>query len=333
MAPVMNVRTAEAGSSAARRRGHASARRRSSLTLGGSAGLTTSMDASELAITARHGSPDALRTGAGEAGPGRRADAGRTSRTCRKSMSMAWRPPPTPSCGRTGFARTWRVRSTLSDTLLENAPGARRSLHRHPERTLIPSQATRAGGGAMDWHGVATSGNPAEKWMAFVESRQQELGSFLQFDPMLGSRRHFTEDRSPEFLSPSRTISPSAAFASPAARGCCAISSPRTPQPRGKAAEGRRGGGGKDEPRRVRDGILHRKLRTAWKRESLGPARVPGAPAAARGSRSRRMGRFRAGKRHGRLGSPARLVLRHLRAEADVGRGFPFRAGCLCIVP
>jgi len=38
----------------------------------------------------------------------------------------------------------------------------------------------------MDWNGVATSGKSAGKWKAFVESRQGDLGTFLQFDPVLG---------------------------------------------------------------------------------------------------------------------------------------------------
>ena len=39
----------------------------------------------------------------------------------------------------------------------------------------------------MDWSGVATGAKQADKWKAFVESRQKELGTFLQFDPVLGS--------------------------------------------------------------------------------------------------------------------------------------------------
>jgi aspartyl-tRNA(Asn)/glutamyl-tRNA(Gln) amidotransferase subunit A len=38
----------------------------------------------------------------------------------------------------------------------------------------------------MDWNGVATHSRSAEKWKAFVEARQKDLGSFLQFDPVLG---------------------------------------------------------------------------------------------------------------------------------------------------
>jgi len=45
----------------------------------------------------------------------------------------------------------------------------------------------------MDWSGVGTSRKSAEKWKAFVESRQKDLGSYLQFDPELGS-----VDTSPE---------------------------------------------------------------------------------------------------------------------------------------
>jgi aspartyl-tRNA(Asn)/glutamyl-tRNA(Gln) amidotransferase subunit A len=45
----------------------------------------------------------------------------------------------------------------------------------------------------MDWNGVATGGKQAEKWKAFVEARQEDLGTFLQFDPALGSA-----DSSPE---------------------------------------------------------------------------------------------------------------------------------------
>jgi aspartyl-tRNA(Asn)/glutamyl-tRNA(Gln) amidotransferase subunit A len=40
----------------------------------------------------------------------------------------------------------------------------------------------------MEWKGVTTGRASAEKWKAFVEARQQELGAFLQFDPALGSR-------------------------------------------------------------------------------------------------------------------------------------------------
>ena len=39
----------------------------------------------------------------------------------------------------------------------------------------------------MDWSGVATSRKSAEKWKALVESRQKDLGCYLQFDPELGS--------------------------------------------------------------------------------------------------------------------------------------------------
>jgi aspartyl-tRNA(Asn)/glutamyl-tRNA(Gln) amidotransferase subunit A len=39
----------------------------------------------------------------------------------------------------------------------------------------------------MDWSGVATSRNSAEKWKALVEARQKDLGCYLQFDPQLGS--------------------------------------------------------------------------------------------------------------------------------------------------
>jgi aspartyl-tRNA(Asn)/glutamyl-tRNA(Gln) amidotransferase subunit A len=39
----------------------------------------------------------------------------------------------------------------------------------------------------MDWNGVTTNRKYAEKWKAFVESRQKDLGAFLQFDPDLGS--------------------------------------------------------------------------------------------------------------------------------------------------
>ena len=37
----------------------------------------------------------------------------------------------------------------------------------------------------MDWHGVATTAEPRDRWRAFVEARQKELGCFLQFDPEL----------------------------------------------------------------------------------------------------------------------------------------------------
>jgi len=45
----------------------------------------------------------------------------------------------------------------------------------------------------MDWRGVATGGKQADTWKAFVEARQKDLGTFLQFDPALG-----TADSSPE---------------------------------------------------------------------------------------------------------------------------------------
>src|SRR5208337_2763345 len=57
---------------------------------------------------------------------------------------------------------------------------------RHSERALSLDATTRQGGGTMDWDGVATGGKLAEKWKAFVVSRQDELGTFLQFDPVLG---------------------------------------------------------------------------------------------------------------------------------------------------
>jgi aspartyl-tRNA(Asn)/glutamyl-tRNA(Gln) amidotransferase subunit A len=39
----------------------------------------------------------------------------------------------------------------------------------------------------LDWNGVATSTKASQKWKAHVEARQKDLGSFLQFDPALGS--------------------------------------------------------------------------------------------------------------------------------------------------
>jgi len=45
----------------------------------------------------------------------------------------------------------------------------------------------------MDWSGVTTTMKSSEKWKAFVESRQKDLGSYLQFDPERGSA-----DSSPE---------------------------------------------------------------------------------------------------------------------------------------
>ena len=39
----------------------------------------------------------------------------------------------------------------------------------------------------MDWHGTATSEGPRERWIAFVNARQKDLGSFLQIDPALGA--------------------------------------------------------------------------------------------------------------------------------------------------
>lgn len=39
----------------------------------------------------------------------------------------------------------------------------------------------------MDWTGVATSTKTSQKWKSFVTARDRELGSFLQFDPALGS--------------------------------------------------------------------------------------------------------------------------------------------------
>ena len=39
----------------------------------------------------------------------------------------------------------------------------------------------------MDWSGVATGTKQADRWKAFVELRQKDLGTFLQFDPALGS--------------------------------------------------------------------------------------------------------------------------------------------------
>jgi aspartyl-tRNA(Asn)/glutamyl-tRNA(Gln) amidotransferase subunit A len=39
----------------------------------------------------------------------------------------------------------------------------------------------------MDWSGVATSRSSAEKWKAYVAARQKDIGSYLQFDPVLGS--------------------------------------------------------------------------------------------------------------------------------------------------
>ena len=39
----------------------------------------------------------------------------------------------------------------------------------------------------MDWHGTATSEGPRERWMAFANARQRDLGCFLQIDPALGA--------------------------------------------------------------------------------------------------------------------------------------------------
>jgi aspartyl-tRNA(Asn)/glutamyl-tRNA(Gln) amidotransferase subunit A len=38
----------------------------------------------------------------------------------------------------------------------------------------------------MNWHNVATSGASRDQWKVFAESRDREIGSFLQFDPVLG---------------------------------------------------------------------------------------------------------------------------------------------------
>ncbi len=63
----------------------------------------------------------------------------------------------------------------------------RGALHRHPERALSSAAPRREAEG--QWTGTAWRHmqETAKKWKAFVESRQEELGSFLQFDPALGS--------------------------------------------------------------------------------------------------------------------------------------------------
>ncbi len=38
----------------------------------------------------------------------------------------------------------------------------------------------------MDWRGVVTSETAGQKWKGFVEAREKDLGSFLQFDPAVG---------------------------------------------------------------------------------------------------------------------------------------------------
>src|SRR5271157_797968 len=43
------------------------------------------------------------------------------------------------------------------------------------------------GGGAMDWHGTATSEGPRQRWIDFAHARQKDLGCFLQIDPALGA--------------------------------------------------------------------------------------------------------------------------------------------------
>jgi aspartyl-tRNA(Asn)/glutamyl-tRNA(Gln) amidotransferase subunit A len=39
----------------------------------------------------------------------------------------------------------------------------------------------------MDWHGTTAREGPRERWLAFCEARQKDLGCFLQFDPVLGA--------------------------------------------------------------------------------------------------------------------------------------------------
>ena len=61
--------------------------------------------------------------------------------------------------------------------------------------------------------------------------------------------------------------------------------------------------------------------------------RVPGRIERRLGRRGcRRAGRIRAGKRHRRVGPPARGILRGLRPEADLGRRFAVRPRRLCVV-
>ncbi len=124
----------------------------------------------------------------------------------------------------------------------------------------------------MDWHGVATTAKPRDRWRAFVEARQKELGCFLQFDPELC--------RSDSATSGPLAGVPFGVKDNIAVRTFRLTCGSRMLErfrlalhgnSRSKAASGRRGGSGEDQSGRVRDGIFHGKLRPDGNQEPVGP--------------------------------------------------------------
>ena len=93
------------------------------------------------------------------------------------------------------------------------------------------------------------------------------------------------------------------------------------------AARRGRGDGRQDQPRRVRDGQLHRELRV--RADAQPPRPRAGARRVERRLGGRGRGRVRAARarlRHRRLDPPARGAVRRGRREADLRRGVPLRA-------
>ena len=135
----------------------------------------------------------------------------------------------------------------------------------------------------MDWQGTATSEGPRQRWIDFANTRQRDLGCFLQIDPTLGAAEtapHRPACRRPirckgqyrgSFLPPYLRL--------PYAQGL------RLPVHRHggtSAPAGRRRGGGQDEPGRVRHGLLDGELGPDGNTEPLGSrGAFPAAPAAA----------------------------------------------------
>ncbi len=91
----------------------------------------------------------------------------------------------------------------------------------------------------------------------------------------------------------------------------------------------RRGGHpGKDEPRRVRDGLVHRELRVPDHEEPVEPGPGPGRLERRIGGGGCRASRASGARnRHRRLDPPARRALRRRRAEADLRPGLAIWPG------
>ena len=155
--------------------------------------------------------------------------------------------------------------------------------------------------------------------------RERAAGRRARLLPLGGRRAGRRDGPAPlaACRSRSRTSSASRACRAPPARASSRATARRTRPPRSRnLAGGGRAGARQDQPGRVRDGLVQRELRLRPGAEPLGPR--------ARARRlERRLGRGGGGRhralgdrhRHRRLDPPARLALRHRRAQAHLRRG------------